>query len=118
GLRVAVDRAAVLQRPVADLERDPGRVHRADLRRGEGQAAVRRRPDVRARRAKAPGRCYTGRSAGPADPAALRAAAAAARASRVIDPAPAAPDRAAAGRWTDRQRADDADHADRGGDPG
>ena len=49
GLRLAADPAAVLQRPDDDLERHPGRVHRAHLRGGEGAPAVRRRPAVRVR---------------------------------------------------------------------
>ena len=47
GLRVAPDRAPVLQWPVADLERHPGRVHRPDLRGGKGAPALRRGPDLR-----------------------------------------------------------------------
>ena len=53
-----------------DLQRDPGRVHRAHLRGGEGPAALRRRPDVRVRRRAAAevagGRRRAPRAAAPA----------------------------------------------------
>ena len=53
GYASLLDRDPVLQRPGADLERHPGRVHRAHLRGGEGPPALRRRRPLGLRRRRA-----------------------------------------------------------------